>query len=124
MTEENITEDALAPRYMLQFRLPGRPWLDGVTWMNERYLPCTIAELLENYQRNDDVEWRAVIARPEVITFTAGSPAQPATEEPLSQPEPAATAGNGCQSVFAENGEHDWDSYLGKCANPGCHDPG
>jgi len=90
--------------HMLQFRVPGRGWMDGTAWMSEKHMTCTIAELLERYQRHDGdgTEWRALSARPAVVPATTREPASQA-REPADHSLASAEPERPCQSTYASD---------------------
>jgi hypothetical protein len=50
----------------------------------------------------------------------AGQPPASQVQEASHQAGSHEEAESVCQSTYAAGGLHDWDSYLGGCANPGC----
>jgi hypothetical protein len=58
------------------------------------------------------------------VAYEMGKQAARQAREPADHSLASAEPERPCQSTYATDGQHDWDSYLGKCANPGCHEPG
>lgn len=58
--------------YVLQFRLPGRDWMDGTSWLNEVHMPITPAQSLEQHQAAacPGEEWRLLVAHPQLANTT------------------------------------------------------
>jgi hypothetical protein len=98
--------EVLPAQYALQFRVPGRGWVNGTTWMDERYMHTGIEELLERYQRTADAdehgeEWRAVVARPQPVPRHLGGQAASHPREAARQPLAASEPEGGCQQAAA-----------------------
>jgi hypothetical protein len=103
-SREASPED-LPAQYALQFRIPGRDWVTSTSWLDERYMTISIEELLKRYQRNPESsseEWRAVVARPQVVTDGSGSQARDQAKEAAGQPLAASEPEDGCQQAAAE----------------------